>query len=367
MINNEKPNETKKENTENSDNDVVSLLATAATLLSVYISSTVRLFYTKFHETLELSVVASWMLLMPLSILLQIITILNPFLWPYWLWIQIDSAPVKGGREFKPFRRLFIWKLFRDYYPVHLEAEETLSSDRSYFFIAHPHGIMPMGLWCNFSTEANRVSQKLPGLSFKMCTLESNFKVPFLRDILMALGCIPVSEASIRYCLSRRDKPTAVIDVVGGSAESLDQRPGNVKLTIRKRTGFLRIAIEEGVDLVPVFTFGENDTFYQKDNPRGSWLRLFQEGGKKILGMAPTLFWGRALGDQPWGFFPMRRKVTSVVGKPVKVPRLPDGVKEVPEEMIDKLREDYITELKSLFERWKHLSSGNEIELDIVA
>lgn len=68
-------------------------------------------------------------------------------------------------------------------------------------------------------------------------------------------GMIPVSERSIRNCLARPGH--AVIDVVGGSAESLDQKHGTARLTLKNRSGFLRIAIEEGADLVPVFTFGK--------------------------------------------------------------------------------------------------------------
>lgn len=121
---------------------------------------------------------------------------------------------------------------------------------------AHPHGILPLGLWCNFSTEANHVSREFPNLKIFLCTLPSNFKIPFLRELLMALGCIPVSEESIKYCLTYEKQGNVVIDVVGGSAESLDQKPGTTKLTLKKRTGFLRLAIETGSDLVPIFTFG---------------------------------------------------------------------------------------------------------------
>lgn len=47
--------------------------------------------------------------------------------------------------------------------------------------------------------------------------------------------------------------------VVGGAAESLSAHPGTADLTLRKRLGFIKLAIREGADLVPVFSFGEND------------------------------------------------------------------------------------------------------------
>ena len=47
--------------------------------------------------------------------------------------------------------------------------------------------------------------------------------------------------------------------VVGGAAESLSARPGTADLVLKRRLGFIKLAIREGADLVPVFSFGEND------------------------------------------------------------------------------------------------------------
>ena len=54
-----------------------------------------------------------------------------------------------------------------------------------------------------------------------------------------------------------------VVLVPGGAAESLDSRPGTADLTLQRRLGFVRLAIESGADLIPVFSFGETDAFDQ--------------------------------------------------------------------------------------------------------
>lgn len=65
-------------------------------------------------------------------------------------------------------------------------------------------------------------------------TLTNNFKVPFYRDILMALGIYSVSKASCSNIL-KAGPGSSITIVVGGAAESLSARPGTVNLTLRKR------------------------------------------------------------------------------------------------------------------------------------
>ncbi|PRP86074.1 hypothetical protein PROFUN_03061 [Planoprotostelium fungivorum] len=323
-----------------------------------------------YRNPLATFAVAFWMALMPLSVLGQLLVWFNPFLWPYWLWINMDSAPVKGGRVLPWVRNWTIWKYFKSYFPVNIVKEVDLPSDTNYLFAAHPHGILPLGLWCNFATEANHISEEFPGINFSLCTLESNFTIPFLRDLMLSLGILPVSEESIRYVLEKtgvhgreKGKASAIIDVVGGSAESLDVQPGRARLTLKKRTGFARIAIETGSDLVPVFTFGENEMFYQVDNPRGSWLRFIQETLKTLIGMSPTLFWGVSIKGPDWGFLPMQVPLTSVVGRPIKVQKM----EKATDEAIENLKAQYIRELKALYDRHKDTyAKDRKEELDIV-
>lgn len=68
----------------------------------------------------------------------------------------------------------------------------------------------------------------------------------------------------------------AVVIVPGGAAEALHARPGNFTLVLKNRKGFVRLALQHGADLVPAYSFGENDLYQQMDNPEGSKLRKFQ-------------------------------------------------------------------------------------------
>ena len=74
----------------------------------------------------------------------------------------------------------------------------------------------------------------------------------------MALGVCSVSKRSCGNILAQ-GPGSAITIVVGGAAESLLAHPGTADLTLKKRFGFIKMAIREGADLVPVFSFGEND------------------------------------------------------------------------------------------------------------
>ena len=75
---------------------------------------------------------------------------------------------------------------------------------------------------------------------------------------MMLHGVASVSKSSCHNILSQ-GPGSAITIVVGGAAESLSAHPGTADLTLKKRYGFIKMAIRAGADLVPVFSFGEND------------------------------------------------------------------------------------------------------------
>lgn len=68
-------------------------------------------------------------------------------------------------------------------------------------------------------------------------------------------------------------------------------------------------------DLVPAYSFGENDIFWQLRFSEGSCLRRLQLWFKQRVGFAPCLFGGRGLFcSRAWGLLPLANPIT-VVGK----------------------------------------------------
>ena len=81
---------------------------------------------------------------------------------------------------------------------------------------------------------ATGFSKAFPGIKPHLLTLESNFRTPFYRDILMLMGVCSVSKESCQNILGQGGG-SAITIVVGGAAESLSARPGTADLTLRKR------------------------------------------------------------------------------------------------------------------------------------
>ncbi|XP_039180691.1 2-acylglycerol O-acyltransferase 3 isoform X1 [Crotalus tigris] len=268
----------------------------------------------------------------------------------YFIWWIVDlDTPMQGGRRSEWMRRWKVWELHRDYFPIKLVKTAELPPTRNYVLGSHPHGIICAGAFSAFSTEACGFSRVFPGLTSSLALLAGLFYLPVYREYMMSSGMVPVSKKSLDFLL-RTGPGHAVVIVVGGASESLDCNPGEQRLRLSGRRGFVRLALQHGADLVPVFSFGENDIFRQVRFPEGSLLRRLQLRFKQLSGFAPCLFVGRSLfSSHCWGLLPQPSPITVVVGKPIPVPLRPQPN---PEE-VDRYHALYVQALQQLFEEHK--------------
>ncbi|XP_061073422.1 diacylglycerol O-acyltransferase 2-like isoform X2 [Conger conger] len=269
----------------------------------------------------------------------------------YTVWLIYDwNTPKQAGRRTSWVRNWTLWTYFRDYFPIRLVKTHNLSPSRNYIFGYHPHGIFCFGAFCNFSTDVNGFLKKFPGIKPFVTTLAGNFKMPIVRDYLMSVGICPVTRDTIDYILSQNGTGNAVVIVVGGAAESLGCTQGVNRVTLKNRKGFVKVALQKGADLVPVFSFGENEVYRQLVFEEGSILSLFQKKVQKLVGVAPCLFHGRGLfSAESWGFMPYCRPITSVVGEPITVPK----IENPSEEVVDHYHTMYMNSLGELFDKYK--------------
>lgn len=104
--------------------------------------------------------------------------------------------------------------------------------------LVYTNAHLARGALCTFATESTGFSHFYPGIIPHLLTLTSNFRVPFYRDILLAMGVCSVSKQSCSNVL-KNGPGHAITIVVGGAAESLSARPGTADLTLRKRYAYI--------------------------------------------------------------------------------------------------------------------------------
>ncbi len=245
----------------------------------------------------------------------------------------------------------FILIVFLDYFPIHLHKTCDLPPDRSYIFGCHPHGIISLGGFGNFATEATGFEKLFPGINLRSLVLNSNFRIPFYELFLTMMGICDASKESCNYIL-KQGNGNSILLVLGGSKEALDARPSSeYLLTLKNRKGFVKIALANGASLVPVFSFGENDLYEQIPNPRGSMLRTVQTILQKKLGYSLPLFHGRGVFQYKFGFLPNRHPIDAYVGEPIEVPKL--LLEQITPQIIDEYHTKYMNALTRLFDTHK--------------
>lgn len=140
------------------------------------------------------------------------------------------------------------------------------------FIIGHPHGILCCGMVVYHFESENTVFAVAPIL----------FHIPIFGWLARHMALIPASKHMIKKALKENHK---VILMVGGIEELLahSQR----KLYLQKRYGYVKIAKELKKSLIPVYTKGEYDTFY---NPPLPFL-TFRQWLSNMLGFGIMFPW----------------------------------------------------------------------------
>lgn len=304
-------------------------------------------------------------------------TCANPFAWPilvpYLIHLSVSTASTNGNLAFRSeyLRSLPLWTLFAGYFPAKLHKTHDLSPERKYIFGYHPHGIISHGAWCAFATNALGFAEKFPGITNSLLTLDSNFRLPFYRDWLLAMGVRSVSKESIFNILNKGGPKNdgqgrAVTIVIGGARESLEAQPGSLRLILHGRKGFIKMALRTGADVVPVLAFGENDLYDQLSPKTYPMVHKIQMFVLKVFKFTVPALHGRGVLNYDVGLMPYRRPVNIVVGKPLEVSKSHGS--QPSQADIDHLHELYVQEVERLWDTYKdRFSPGRSSEMQIIS
>jgi 2-acylglycerol O-acyltransferase 2 len=129
-----------------------------------------------------------------------------------------------------------------------------------YIFCYHPHGVISVGWNLGLNTNAAGFDELFPGLQNRFgVTLSQSFCFPLFREYMMALGFISCKKQVMVHRLLAGD---SLALVPGGAPEALHALVGVSRLAMRSPFGFLKLAQQHQVSVVPCFAFGENNAFH---------------------------------------------------------------------------------------------------------
>lgn len=272
----------------------------------------------------------------------------------YFLDVFFGKAERNPRREWPWFRDSFVTKAPIEYFGMKtlVGDDVKLEADQQYLFVLHPHGIFPYG-GLSLYAGASPLLKRFPGLRVHPCGATVCFKVPFIREYLLWTGHLDASRSVMANHMSK-GRTLAIIP--GGEAEALRTRNGREAVVLEGRKGFVALALQYGVSLVPTYTFGNVDTFRMSKRA----LFRFRNWLQRRFKVSIPIFWG--VGGSP---LPFRNPISLAVGKPIPVPPNPSRAKPS-EALVDEYHAKYVAALQALFEQHKAEAGYAERTLEVL-
>ena len=200
-------------------------------------------------------------------------------------------------------------RIAHGYLRLRVEGIEHLQQEKALFVANHNGGIMGPDLFCTMSLLWRELGPKTP-----LYALAHDFamrQMPPLGRLLQRLGAISARQDNARRALAEGGR---VLVYPGGDLDAYRSFRRQHEVVFGQRTGFVRLAIQEQVPIVPIVAHGAHRSaiiFHE-----GEWLAralgLGRWGRLQRFPLALALPWGVSVG--PWNPylplpFPVRLRI----------------------------------------------------------
>ena len=253
----------------------------------------------------------------------------------------LEFSEFTGNRKlylYNPLLKMFsfLFKFLGDYKIIN--DNKCIENNKQYLICVHPHGLFPIGsVGCFGLPIYKNIKNTIPILlsnNIYVAIASFCFYIPLLRDLFLFVGAIDCSKPIIEKFIKNN---YSIALFVGGAEEAKFSNYGNTILICKSRKGFLKLAFENNLTLLPIYTFGNNNLYKSYNKDLYNIFYYF----KRITGI----------------WFPRRKIVfkkinyISVIGKEIIVEKKIDYNND---DIID-LQNKYISNLNEIFEKYKYL------------
>ena len=162
-------------------------------------------------------------------------------------------------------------------------------------------------------------------------------KTPVVKHVIGLFELVDASAKSLKKRLWKGGLAGSTVLYPGGIAELFMCSETEEVLYLQDRKGFIKLALREGADVIPLYFIGNTASLSIPKIP-------FLETLSRKYQVSITIFWGR------WGLpIPRPDKIIYVRGTPLGLPFIPEPT----DADVEKWHAKYVSEVVRLFDKYK--------------
>lgn len=285
-----------------------------------------------------------WMapFLLPLLVYQALVKV-SPFAWMIICSLTCGLF-IPAGTEWRAFRQSKLWDTWHRYFQCQYITPELpyLQPGRHYLFAQFPHAVFPMSSWLAMIYAGRQGSGNAGDV--KGAIADIFFSLPFVKHNYAWIGCVGASKKVMMETLKHYSLaclPEGIAGIFQGAS------PLREAVYLSNRKGFIKLAIQSGSDLVPMYTLGQS--------------QLLTFKGSEVLSRKYKISLGIWFG---WYYLPIPRphKLITIVGKPISVKQ--DNCPS--QQAVDELHACFVQQLTQMYNEHRHHLGWDTRPLQIV-
>jgi 2-acylglycerol O-acyltransferase 2 len=203
--------------------------------------------------------------------------------------------------------------------------------NKKFILAATPHGVI------SFTGMCSAVYCIPQFRNINTAAASAVLQTPLLKHVMGIFGLIDANGKNLEKHFKKDGVKGSCVLYVGGIAELFKSSRKEERLYLQGRKGFIKMALKNGVDIIPLYLFGNTSVLTVMKNRT-------LEGLSRKLQASVTYFWGS------YGLpIPRPNKILYVRGRPLGFPKIDNPTQED----IDKWHKVYVDEVVRIFETYR--------------